>query len=332
LHAVPQPQPAPEAHILANLPGQPGIPDWLRGLYPFRTRTIRLGDYDLSLVDEGPAEAPVFVLLHGNYTWSFLFRDLIGRLRSRYRVVAPDMIGFGLSGKPESAAYHTLRRHVLNFTCLLEALEFRRVTLVLHGWGGPIGLAYAGAHPQNVNALVLANTWGGIRRGARNFRQPLGLRLAQWGRAGRRLDTWFNLSLRSAFASFVRQPVRDLVLEAYTYPFRHRASRAAIVAWSRMFRQPDEETIGCLQEIEAGLKNITVPADILSGAHDSLLGKLPAYLLRDALKQARHPVFWEKSGHFLPEEAPEVLAETVLRSQQPSEKSAAKDRLFKILP
>jgi haloalkane dehalogenase len=287
-------------------------------------------------VDEGPdeaaPEAPVFVLLHGNYTWSFLFRNLIGRLKPKCRVVAPDMIGFGLSDKPVSPAYHTLRQHLSNFVRVIEALELRDVTLVLHGWGGPIGLAYAAANPRNVSGLVLVNTWSGLPPRTRRPRWPLGLRIAAWGRAGQWLDAWLNLSINSAFGSWARRPVRDMALEAYAYPFYHRASRAAIAALSRMFAQPDQTTIETSQEITAGLGNITAPAHILCGAQDPVFGKLPAYWLRDQLKRSREPVFLSEVGHYLPEEAPDILAETVLRTQQPGTSRQAKERLFKILP
>lgn len=292
----------------------------------------------MSVVDEGPDEtepersAPVFLLLHGNYTWSFLYRDLIGRLRQRHRVVAPDMIGFGLSEKPESTAYHSLRRHISNLTALVEALDLRDMVLVLHGWGGPIGLAYAGSHSQNVSRLVLVNTWSEIPPRGKGSKTPLHLRLAEWGRAGQWLDSWFNLSMHSVFASHAGHAVRDLALEGYTYPFHHRASPAAITAFSRMFVQPDKATVETSFEIEEGLGRITAPADILCGAQDHLLSKLPGYWLRDRLKHAREPRFSEV-GHFLPEEAPEVLAETVLRPQQATlPKEKAKDRLFEILP
>jgi haloalkane dehalogenase len=97
--------------MMMTAPQQPDIPEWLRESYPFHTRTLQLGAYGMSFVDEGPADAPAFLLLHGNPTWSFLYRDLIQRLRPKYRVVAPDHVGFGLSDQPNSAAYHTLAKH-----------------------------------------------------------------------------------------------------------------------------------------------------------------------------------------------------------------------------
>ncbi len=308
----------------------PELPEWLQPLYPFRTRSLQVGSHRMSFADEGPADAPVCVLLHGNPTWSFLYRDLIGRLRSSYRVIAPDNIGFGLSDKPELAAYHTLGRHVSNFTCLVESLGLRNFALVANGWGGPIGLGYAVAHPDRISRLVLANTWGSVLPHKRKLKPPLGVRLAGKGRLGAWLDSLLNLTMHSMFATRTCRPLSDLALEAYTYPFQEAGTRIAVRAFSRMFYEPDAETLTRLEEIYTRLNAIAAPADILWGEHDPLLGKLPAYLLRDELKSAREPVFLPDTGHYLPEEAPQALAEVLLRSaqQRPSDKPS---HVFKIL-
>jgi haloalkane dehalogenase len=307
------------------------LPEWLRELYPFRTRALTVGSQTMSFVDEGPAEAPaapVFVLLHGNPTWSFLYRDLVQRLRSKYRVLAPDHVGFGLSSKPESPAYHTLDRHIANFSRWVEALDLRHVTLVMNGWGGPIGLGYAVAHPENVARLVLANVLTGQVPMARRMRLPLGLRVARAGRIGAWLDSLLNLSMHSIFASRMHHRLADLPFEGYCYPFREQASRQAVPAFLEMYLHPDRSTRERLAEIFAGLKNVTAPADIIWGARDPLLTKLHAYLLRDQLPSAREPIFVTDAAHYLPEEAGDTLAEVVLRG---AERSSGGESLFKII-
>jgi haloalkane dehalogenase len=307
------------------------LPEWLRELYPFRTRTLAAGSQTMSFVDEGPAEAPaapVFVLLHGNPTWSFLYRNLIQRLRSKYRVLAPDHVGFGLSSKPGSPAYHTLDQHIANFTRWVEALDLRQVTLVMNGWGGPIGLGYAVAHPENVARLVLANALTGQAPLSRRMRLPLGLRVARAGRIGAWLDSLLNLSMHSIFASRMHRRLADLPFEGYCYPFRDQASRHAVSAFMEMYLRPDRNTSERLAEIFARLKNVTAPADIVWGARDPLLTKLHAYLLRDQLPNAREPIFVADASHYLPEEASDTLAEVVLRG---AERAGGGESLFKIL-
>jgi haloalkane dehalogenase len=309
----------------------PDLPEWLRQLYPFCTRTLRIGPYAMSFVDEGPATAPAILLLHGNPTWSFLYRKLILRLRTQYRVVAPDTIGFGLSDKPDVPAYHTLEQHVANFVRLVEALDLRQLTLVMNGWGGPIGLGYAVAFPQNTARLVLTNTWGANLPQTQRSLQPLGMRVAASGYLGRWIDSWLNLSIRSAFSSRMCRRIADTALAGYIYPFRPGASRLAVSGFNHMFSDPDRITATKLINIQAGLKNVAAPADILCGAEDPVLSKLPAYLLRDDLRNAREPIFLSRVAHYLPEEDPETLAEVILRRQEQKSAPSSRSNLFRIL-
>jgi pimeloyl-ACP methyl ester carboxylesterase len=324
----------------------PDLPEWLQEMYPFRTRYLEVDGFRLSFVDEGPPEAAPLVLLHGNPTWSFLYRNLIQRARSQYRVIAPDHMGFGLSDKPVEAGYHTLERHIANFTQLLQALHLRNITLVMHGWGGPVGMGYAMTDPRNIARLVLANTWAFEVPHKKATKLPLGLRIAMSGRVGESLDSLLNLSTQSFLAMHTRGPMGDMVLEAYTYPFASRAReqaplagrggatkaalRAAPLALARMFFEPDQKTKDKLAEIQGSLKAIPAPAVILWGAQDRSLGKLPAYQLRDELKHAREPVFLPEVFHYVPEEAPDALADAVLKDVRPGQGGRA-ENIFKII-
>lgn len=309
---------------------QPDLPEWLREPYPFRTRLADIGPYRMSMVDEGPADARPLLLLHGNPAWSFLYRDLIRRCREQFRVVAPDMIGFGLSDKPSDANYHTLVRHVENLGTVVNMLGLKNVTLVAHGWGGPVGLGYAVHHAENVARLILCNTWALPVPEASRIRLPLFLRVAQNGRIGRFLDSVLNLSLPASILSRTKRKLSDWTVEAYNYPFPNFESRTAVRAFSRMFFDPSHAAHETLTEIYSSLDRVTAPADILHGALDPVLSKLPAYLLRDALRNSREPIFVENASHFLPEDAPDLLADTVLREQKPAS-GRQTEALFKIV-
>jgi haloalkane dehalogenase len=308
----------------------PELPEWLRELYPFHTRQYRVGDHTMSVVDEGLSDAPAFVLLHGNPTWSFLFRDLIARLSDKFRVVAPDAIGYGLSDKPQDEGYHTLNRHIANFTGLMEALDLRQPTLALQGWGGPVGLGYAVAHPDKIGRLILCNTWSAPVTLNPRYKKPLAMRIAAAGALGRWLDSLLNLSLPTLISSRTHRVLSDWVFEGYKYPFPNMKSRAAVRAFTRMFSHPNADTLNRLQQIHAGLKNVTAPAEILFGARDPMLNKLPAYMLRDALPNVREPVFLADSSHYLPEDAPDFLAEIAVRDTKSSQESKS-DNVFKII-
>jgi len=132
-------------------------PAWLdRAAYPFVTRHEALPAGRMHVVDEGAG--PPAVMVHGNPTWSFVYRHLILRLRDRHRCVAMDHLGFGLSDKPRGWSYLP-EDHAANLTTLIERLDVRDVTLVLQNWGGPLGLSNATAHTKNVARLVILSTW-----------------------------------------------------------------------------------------------------------------------------------------------------------------------------
>lgn len=133
------------------------IPGWLdRRAYPFRSRFLDLEMGRLHYVDEG--EGAPLLMVHGQPTWSFLFREQIRALSARRRCVAVDLIGFGLSDKPAAWTYRP-EDHAAVIGRLVEALDLRDVTVVVHDWGGPIGLGWAARHPERVARLVILNTW-----------------------------------------------------------------------------------------------------------------------------------------------------------------------------
>lgn len=308
---------------------KPDLPEWLRDLYPFRTRLATIGQYHMSLVDEGPTEAPVLLLLHGNPTWSFLYRDLIRQAGERFRVIAPDTIGFGLSDKPQDESYHTLTRHIENLGALVDALGLAQFTMVAHGWGGPIGLGYAVSHPEKISRLVLCNTWALPTANSSRHKLPLAMRVANSGRIGRFLDSLLGLSMASAVASRTHRKPSDWVLEGYRYPFPNLPSRVASGAFTRMYFEEGNPARRTMTETYDQLKNVTAPATILFGELDPILSRLSAYLIRDALRGAREPIFVPEASHLLPEDAPSVLAEAAMNEQRSPAKTS--DNLFKIL-
>lgn len=129
-----------------------------RHLYPFTSRFVEVNGFAMHYVDEGEGE-PV-VLLHGNPTWSFYFRELVKGLAHAYRCIAPDHIGCGLSARPGPSEYgFRLRNRVDDIEAFIAALGLEKdITLVVHDWGGMIGSAFAVRHPQRISRLVVLNT------------------------------------------------------------------------------------------------------------------------------------------------------------------------------
>jgi haloalkane dehalogenase len=134
------------------------LPAAFRAQWHYLPRYADVNGWRMHYVDEGEGDA--VVLLHGNPTWGYLYRDMIGPLvNSGRRVIVPDMIGFGLSEKPVREQAHSLDGHTANLTALMRQLDLKRITLVCHDWGGPTGLSFAMSNPHRVRALTIMSTW-----------------------------------------------------------------------------------------------------------------------------------------------------------------------------
>jgi len=187
-----------------------------------------LGPLRMHYVDEGPRRGPVVLMLHGNPTWSFLYRHMIGPVASAgCRVVAPDMIGFGRSDKPASRGAYSYDRFVDWVAAFVEALDLRDVTLVCQDWGGPIGLRVLSQAPERFAAVLATNTL------LPNC-EPPPRGIAGWPGAG--IEAWIeacrtndDLPVPELFArATVRRP-DDTVLAGYAAPFPNAASKAGML-------------------------------------------------------------------------------------------------------
>jgi haloalkane dehalogenase len=137
----------------ANLPGYPFAPNYVK------VETRGIPALRMHYVDAGPADAPIVVLVHGQPTWSFLYRDVIHVLTGAgLRVIAPDHIGFGRSDKLTEATYYTFARHIDWLHGLITGLDLHQVTLVAQDWGGPIGLSVLARDPDRFARVVTTNT------------------------------------------------------------------------------------------------------------------------------------------------------------------------------
>ena len=136
----------------------PTLPDRLRKLYPFSPhRFVTPGGAVMSYVDEGPRSDEAVLMLHGNPTWSFFYRDLIRQISPQARCIAPDHIGMGLSEKPQDYDY-TLETRIRDVVALVKKLGLQRIRLVVHDWGGAIGFGLATRHPELIDRIVILNT------------------------------------------------------------------------------------------------------------------------------------------------------------------------------
>lgn len=221
--------------------------DEIRDLYPFKSKFIKVrGGYNYHYIDEGEGE--VILMLHGNPSWSFLFRNLIIGLRKNYRLIAPDHIGFGLSDKPYQYQY-SLETHIDNLDELLEYLNLEKFTLLVHDWGGPVGFGCAERYPEKISRLIISNT------AAFTFDWiPFRLRLARIPILNRILIENFNLFAKFATFMTTKKPLDKRIKEAYLFPFRKADSRHGIFSFVQDIPMwPEDRSYELLVHIEHGL-------------------------------------------------------------------------------
>ena len=204
----------------------PAVPDWLdREAYPFRSRWAGPAGSRLHYIDEGAGDVLLFV--HGTPTWSFEFRHLIKALAPRYRCIAPDHLGFGLSDRPWGADYSP-EAHAKRLAAFVRHLGLKRLTLVVHDFGGPIGLPLAFAPSSPVERAVLINTWMWPFDDDRDMVRRAKL---AGGSFGRLLYKYGNASLRLLMPSAYgdRKKLTGAIHRQYLEVFRDRQARADVL-------------------------------------------------------------------------------------------------------
>lgn len=280
-------------------------PDW-RSLYPFQPHELALGSLRYHYVDEGQGDPLLFV--HGNPTWSFYWRNLIAAFRDRYRCIAVDHIGCGLSDKPADYPY-TLSQHIDNLSRLISHLDLSRITLLVHDWGGAIGLGTALAMPERFARLVLFNT------GA--FPPPfipLRIRVCRTPFVGQLAIQGLNLFARVAITMAVEKPDRMTpeVAAGLLAPYDNWANRVATYRFVKDIplssRHP---TWRVLEQIEAGLPSLANrPTQFIWGMRDWCFTPACLDRLLKSFPQAEvHRL--ADAGHYVIEDAPERIVPLV---------------------
>lgn len=225
-------------------------------LYPFAGQFFDAGGGTrMHYLDEG--RGPPVVMLHGNPTWSFYYRDLILRLRGRFRCVAPDHVGCGLSDKPAEADYpYSLKRRVDDLETLLDHLGVgKNITLVVHDWGGMIGFAYAARHPDRVSKIVVTNTAAFHRPAGKKL--PWQLRLARGPLGEFLIRRWNWFCTGAADRCVVRRPLPPDVRAMYLKPYDTWANRVAVWKFVQTIPlKPGDADYELVSEVEANLMKL----------------------------------------------------------------------------
>jgi haloalkane dehalogenase len=274
-----------------------GLPD-----FPFAPRYLDQDGLRMHYLDEGAGD-PV-LCLHGEPTWSYLYRKMIPGLASAARVVSPDYFGFGRSDKPTDIGWYSFDHHCASIVRLVEELDLRRLTAVVQDWGGPIGLRLAVEQPDRVARLVILNT------GAGGGRPPS--------------DAWlrFRDLVRAAGGEF--QPGRlirrsaarglaDDVAAAYDAPFPTPESKAGALAFPELVpTEPEHPNTAPLLAIREALRSWQKPALVLFGDSDPIFAPEVADAISRLIPGALPAEIVANAGHFVQEDAGEEVAARIV--------------------
>jgi cis-3-alkyl-4-acyloxetan-2-one decarboxylase len=241
-------------------------PDDWHPLYPFKSHEIRLGGLRYHYLDEGAG--PALLLVHGNPTWSFMWRDIILALRGKFRLIVPDHIGCGLSDKPNAAQYsYCLAQRVADLVQLIEHLDLRQVTLVAHDWGGAIGMGAAVARPERFERMALMNTAAFLAP-----KCPFRIRLCHLPVIGQVGVQGLNLFVKAALDQTVAKPERmtPAVRAGLMAPYDSWANRVAVYRFvCDIPLRPSHPTYKTLVDIESGLAQFrSRPVCLIWGMQD----------------------------------------------------------------
>ena len=289
----------PDSHF-ANLPE-----------YPFAAHYATIRDADgtelrLHYVDEGPRDAAPVLLLHGEPSWSFLYRKMISGLVAKgHRVVAPDLIGFGKSDKPTEQSDYTFERHVKWMSDWLTQMKLHHITLFCQDWGGLVGLRIVGQEPDRFAFVVASNTF-----------LPTG-----GGKASQGFLAWRDFAKSSPEFRIggimdrgCQAELSPAEIAAYDAPFPNEASKAGARAFPQLVPVEDDKD-GVADNIAAweGLETFDKPFLTLFGEDDPVLGRAGPLLSGRIKGAAGQPhAMLQKCGHFSQEDHPEALSQGVI--------------------
>jgi len=278
-----------------------GLPD-----YHFAPHYVDVGGVDMHYVLEGPDHGPVIVLVHGQPSWSYLYRHTIKDLAAAgYRVYAPDLIGFGRSDKPADQTIYTYAQHVTWLSAFFSRLDLKDVSVVLHDWGGSIGLCVIAADPGRFARVVATNT--AIVDGTLPMPEA-------WERFRDGVAASARLDVGALARDFCLRPMTDNVASAYDAPFPTRDHEAGPRAFPTLVPvTPDDPGAEIVRGAWKTLESFDRPFltiygqddRIYAGAEQLFIGRVPG------TEQQDHVVL-DEAGHFIQEDQPRAFNDAIL--------------------
>jgi haloalkane dehalogenase len=274
-------------------------PAWVDNeLFPFESRFLEVNGANVHYIDEG--EGPVFLALHGNPTWSFLYRHIVAGLKDRFRCIALDYPGFGLSTAPAGYRY-TIAEHAHVVEGFVEQLGLRDITMMVQDWGGPIGFWVATHHPDRFRAFVIGNTWAWpvTEPNFRWFSKILGSSILG-GLLVKQADLFVNVFMKGG----IKRKKLDTAEQAmYKRPHPTPASREPVHVMPREILTAHE----LLADVESGFPRVAdKPALIVWGDKDQAFKEPQRQRWESTFPQHRTHIL-HGASHYIQEDAPDEI-------------------------
>ena len=255
--------------------------DWtFGGTWPYAPRWFDSPDGRMHYVDEGPRGGKPVVMVHGNPTWGYLYRNFIPPLvEAGYRCIVPDHLGFGRSDKPDQPELYQVPRHAQRLEALLESLDLHDATLVSQDWGGPTGFYWATRHPERIGALCVLNTL--THRPPGKVKLPIPLHLFRTRGIGEAMVKGAHMFVRGfLFKAGImhKDRITPEMRAAYLAPHPSYSSRTSILVFPREIPAGSTGRIAdFMGEVEAGLRSLKGKPTMIAWAMKDI-AFLPEYL------------------------------------------------------
>ncbi len=287
-------------------------PDWLRRIFPWEQKALRVNGRTMAYLDEGDPSARPVLLLHGNPTWGFLYRDFIEPLKAAgYRVIVPDWIGAGYSDHPRLDSALTLAHHIADLVALVDVLDLCGFAIVGQDWGGPQGVGAALQRIERLDAMVLMNTWLFTDYKGEFHQSPLPWTTWHAPIIGQLLMKRFKVLSHAGPSAISKRGMSDDEKRAYHHVYDEPDSDAVVMTWPRTIpmREGDRGWAD-MAMIQRRLGELaSVPTLLMWAPEDNVFPIEYCNRMKELIPHAEGPILFDRAAHFLQDDrGPDIVA------------------------
>ena len=293
----------------------PPKPEWLAELFPWEQHSLVVNGRKMSYIDEGPRDGIPVLLLSGNPTWGFLYRDFVEPLSGAgYRTIAPDWVGAGYSDHPRLDSALTFAHHIADLVSLIDQLDLRRYVIVGQDWGGPQGIGAALQRIERMEAAVLMNTWlfTGLSSDFHTSPKPW----TTWHAplVGQFLMKRWKVLSHDGPAAVTVRGLSETEARGYHHVFDEPESDSVVLTWPRTIpKQEGDRGWQDMRMIQERLGELSdIPVRLLWAPGDVVFPIELAHRLKELIPHAEGPIEFDRAKHFLQDDRGSDLAAAIV--------------------